>query len=338
MPATDFADKGNIAGEVYKNYQFESVAEVTNALGKWYIDKDGYCYWEGGVETFTTLLPAKNKETEPGFWKSHFGLDILNGELESQLKEMKVGILDTGIDDTHPDLVNVVNSKFNTVGSKTLMDNDGHGTHCAGILAGSGGNRVKGVAAGVRLNVCKIMTLTSGGFTGLNSSVFIKALREIGGQSSVISISAGIPDYDPVLHQIIQQLAEKGVVIVAAIGNTQNGQWIPQYPALFEECISVGALSGDLELSDYTVRHSRIDICVPGENIISSLPVSKGSYGAKSGTSMATPFVAGIVALIKAKFPNYTYKEVRQLLFQFSDLRQKDNFYYRSIKNEKISL
>lgn len=124
------------------------------------------------------------------------------------------------------------------------------------------------------------MNTSSGSFTGMTVKGMIRALDKVGNQSDVISISAGINQYDKELHDKIKTYTEKGVIIVAAIGNVTAGDRTAKYPAMFEECIAVGALNNNLELSDLTVRNSKIDICFPGELITSTLP--NNSYGQKA--------------------------------------------------------
>lgn len=296
----------------------------------WYRLEEGGYVWTGADDNSKITV-------EPNFWLKKFGLDLLQQQLQQKLSNVSISILDTGIDEMHPDLKDVVNLKFNAVSeNEPIEDEDGHGTHCSGIIIGTAKNKISGVARGAKLNVCKIMNTSSGSFTGMTVRGLIRALDKVGDQSDVISISAGVDKYNKELHDKIKTFAERGVIIVAAIGNVTTEDRTAKYPAMFDECIAVGSLNNHLELSDLTVRNSKIDICFPGELITSTLP--NNSYGQKSGTSMATPFIAGLAALMKANNAESNYTVFRELLKDHAVQKQKEQLKYYAIKNEKILL
>lgn len=309
----------------------------------WYKLVDASFVWSGGVEDGRALFSFREIKTDVEFWSRRFGFAELRAQVADKLQQVRVSILDTGIDERHPDLqgLNIV-KRFDATATpanlKTTNDTHGHGTHCAGILFGAGNKRITGVAKGVAINVCRIMTQPNLG-GGLSKHSILRALREVGNQSDVISISAGINRNDEELKNEITALADKGVVIVAAIGNQVNGNGFAGFPAQYEECISVGALNSNLEISDHTFRFNGTDICFPGDNIVSTGLADKPDiYVSDSGTSMATPFIAGLAAILKAHDNSLTYKEIRTKLLEWGETKTSGSFSYTSIKNQKLQL
>ena len=311
----------------------------------WYKLVDASFVWSGGVEDGRVLFPFREIKTDVEFWSQRFGFAELRAQVADRLQQVRVPILDTGIDERHPDLqgLNIVKrfSAFDATPELpdlgTTNDAHGHGTHCAGILFGSGNKRITGVAKGVTINVCRIMVQPRGG--GLSKDSILSALRKVGDISEIISISAGLSADDEELKNEIVALANKGVVIVAAIGNQVNGNGFAGFPAQYEECISVGALNSSLEISDHSFRFNNTDICFPGDNIVSAGLMDRPDiYVSDSGTSMATPFIAGLAAILKAHNSAFTFKEIRTKLLEWSETKTSGNFSYKSIKNQKLQL
>lgn len=310
----------------------------------WYKLVDASFVWSGGVEDGRVLFPFREIKTDVEFWSQRFGFAELRVQVADKLPQIRVSILDTGIDERHPDLkgLNIV-KRFDASTPEppdlnATNDTHGHGTHCAGILFGSGNRRITGVAKGVIINVCKIMTEPGLG-GGLSNRCILRALSAVGNNSDVISISAGIDFDDDELKNEIKALAAKGVIIVAAIGNQVNGDGFAGFPAQYEECISVGALNSNLEIADFTFRFNSTDINFPGDNIVSAGLADKPDiYVADSGTSMATPFIAGLAAILKAHNSAFTFKEIRTKLLEWSETKTSGNFSYKAIKNQKLQL
>ncbi len=316
--------------------------ETHREISIWYKLVDASFVWSGGVEDGRMLFPAREIKTDVEFWSHRFGFAELRAQVADKLPLVRVSILDTGIDEQHPDLqgLNII-KRFDAMpvsaDLKTTNDMHGHGTHCAGILFGSGNKRIAGVAKGVAINVCRIMTQPFGG--GLTKKSILRALTEVGNNSDIISISAGIKSADDELKREITALAAKGVIIVAAIGNQVNGSGFAGFPAQYAECISVGALNSNLEISNHSFRFNNTDICFPGDNIVSAgLTTKPDIYVADSGTSMATPFIAGLAAILKAHNKAFTFKEIRTKLLEWSETKTSGNFTYKSIKNQKLQL
>lgn len=115
----------------------------------WYRLEEGGYVWSGADDNSKITV-------EPNFWLKRFGLDLLQQQLQQKLSNINISILDTGIDEIHPDLKDVVNLKFNSVSqNQPIKDADGHGTHCSGIIIGTAKNKISGVARGLNLMFVK---------------------------------------------------------------------------------------------------------------------------------------------------------------------------------------
>jgi len=210
-----------------------------------------------------------------------------------------------------------------TIPDNDPMDFHGHGTHCAGI-AGAVTNNSIGIA-GICWN-CNIMALRAGykGADGqaqlenFDCAAAINYAADNG--ANVISMSWGSYKPSNLIRTAIDYAYQKGLVLVAAAGN-DNGAWRP-YPAGFDNVISVAATTSDDSRSIFSVGASNygswIDVAAPGGGLFSPHEIwstmVNSTYGSMSGTSMATPLVAGIAALILSKNSNFTNEEVRSTL------------------------
>jgi subtilisin family serine protease len=208
---------------------------------------------------------------------------------------MKVAILDTGIDVSHPDLIPNFKKGIDFTNSPHgFNDVQGHGTHCAGIVAGCDNDfGVVGVAPLAELYVAKVL--------GDNGSGSIEAIAQgidwaIAEKVDIISMSLGCSeDPGPVLHEAVKRARAAGIVVVAASGNENTHVG---WPAVYEEVIAVGAVDQTFGRANFSNFGQELDITAPGVDILSTYPTSR--YAKLSGTSMATPIVAGVVALIQA--------------------------------------
>lgn len=205
---------------------------------------------------------------------------------------VKVGILDSGIDISHPDLINNIKGGFNTIKhSASFNDDNGHGTHVAGIIAATNNSiGVIGVAPQVDLYAIKVLDSNGNGYTsdlieGINWSIINKI--------QVVNMSLSIVSDSQALHDAIIKANQAGIVQVAAAGNSSTSP--VGYPAAYPEVISVSSTNENNELSTFSST-GKVDIAAPGSNIYSTF---KGStYLTLSGTSMSTPHISGTAALL----------------------------------------
>jgi subtilisin family serine protease len=219
---------------------------------------------------------------------------------QSQGEGIKVAILDTGIDDRHPDLLGAIADLKDFTGSALgTFDRVGHGTHVAGIVAArANGYGVIGVAPQSRLLIGKVL-----GDDGTGSSEIVAEGIDwaVENGADVISLSLGTPYANDRLHQAVIGAVGKNKILVAAAGNYGMSYYFDtiNYPARYDEAISVGYIDRNRLRSDYAAAGVHLDVMAPGVEVYSTYPM--GLYARLSGTSMATPFVAGVCALCLAK-------------------------------------
>jgi thermitase len=221
-----------------------------------------------------------------------------------------VAVIDTGIDWDHPDLVaNYVALGYDWVNNdKDPMDDNGHGTHCAGIIAAVTNNSI-GVAglAQVRIMAEKGIDQYGQGYEDDLANAIIHAVDQ---GADILSNSWGGYGESALIHEAIKYAYDSGVLVVAAAGNDDTNTRL--YPAAYDEVIAVVAADQYDGRPWWTNYGEWVELAAPGVNILST--VWNDSYSYMSGTSMACPNVAGIAALILSQFPNLTRDQLRYLL------------------------
>ncbi|KYH32894.1 S8 family peptidase [Neomoorella mulderi] len=233
-------------------------------------------------------------------------------------REVKIAILDSGIDQDHEDLRTQIVANVDFTPSKTVDDKFGHGTHVAGIAAAATNNG-KGVAGvGFKCSLMNVKVLGDDG-SGYYSWLAKGIIWATKNGAKVINISAGSNRPSKVLEKAINYAWSQGVVLVAAAGNDNSSA--PFYPAFYTNCIAVGATDENDSRAFFSNYGPWVDIAAPGLNIFSTTPnhdnyihnygIALG-YDYLSGTSMASPHVAGIAALVWAKYPGLSNAEVRK--------------------------
>jgi thermitase len=234
---------------------------------------------------------------------------------------IRIAILDTGIDQDHEDLKDKIVANKNFTTSRTVDDRYGHGTHCAGIAAAITDNG-KGVAGvGFNTSLMNVKVLGDNG-SGQYSWIANGIIWAADNGAHVISMSLGGSSSSTTLKDAVSYAYNKGVVLVAAAGNDNTDS--PTYPAYYEECIAVAATDQNDAKASFSNYGSWVDIAAPGVSIYSTLPnhpnrIGTRNYGSLSGTSMATPHVAGVAALIKARYPNMSNAEIAQKIISTAD-------------------
>tara|TARA_Y100000780_G_scaffold226709_1_gene241225 strand:- start:50938 stop:51960 length:1023 start_codon:yes stop_codon:yes gene_type:complete len=248
-------------------------------------------------------------------------------------KDVVVAVVDTGIQYNHPFLANNIyvsegkvgpenygvdfskkNEKKDEKNSKTKpIDTHGHGTHVAGII--------KSVFPEVKLMALKYYNPQASGQDNLNST--IKALEYAVDQNvDIINYSGGGPEPSDKELEILKKAEAKGILIIAAAGNEKSNIDIEQnkyYPASYglSNIITVGAHNEKNEIiSSSNYGSKSVDIAAPGHRIKSAIHGNGSGY--MTGTSQATAFVTGVVALIKAKYPEFNHDHLRNILLSSS--------------------
>lgn len=210
---------------------------------------------------------------------------------------VKVAVLDTGIDLDHPDLqANITGGKNTISPGKTPDDDNGHGTHVAGIIAGvDNAIGVIGVAPGASLYAVKVLNRQGSGFT----SDIIEGIQwSISAGVNVINMSFGTPSDSQALHDALISAYNSGIVLVAAAGNSGPGDNTVLYPGAYSEVIAVSATDSSDAIASWSSRGPQVELAAPGVNISSTY--KGGGYKTLSGTSMASPHVAGVAVLVIA--------------------------------------
>ena len=264
-------------------------------------------------------------------------------------EQVVVAVLDSGVDYTHPDLVNNIWTRpeiikayhdddltsadgiddehgFNVVADNgDPMDDNGHGTHCAGIIGAEGGNGI-GIA-GVNWNV-KIMPLRfmNGDGTGTTKDAieainYVIDRKHAGVNVRIISASWGSTARSRALEDVIRQAYNEGILFVAAAGNAgSDNDQTPHYPSSYNlgNVVSVAALNRNDQLASFSNYGAKsVNVGAPGEEILSTW--LEHGFAEKKGTSMATPFVAGVAALILSQNPKMSVDDLRTRLLKSVD-------------------
>lgn len=201
-----------------------------------------------------------------------------------------VAVLDTGVS-PHTDLDDNVVQRLDSVQSDGI-DRQGHGTHVAGIIgAVKNGAGIVGVAPSCKLICIKVLGDNGhGGYASIEEG--IQKAMDAGAHIINMSLGASVPPPDS-LHQKIKEAAQRGIIIVAAAGNDSGAV---NYPAKYPEIIAVGAIDERGNLADFSSHGPEISVVAPGVNIYSTY--LNNQFAVLRGTSQASPFIAGICALL----------------------------------------
>ncbi|MBI4149167.1 S8 family serine peptidase, partial [Candidatus Woesearchaeota archaeon] len=306
--------------EVYPNYEVHTTlmdsVPLINADDVWLLDKDGGNCASSGKECLTG-------------------------------KGVTIAVIDTGVDYTHPDLGGCFGESCKVIGGYDFVNNDndpmddhGHGTHVAAIAAGNG--VLKGVAPDARIVAYKVLnSLGSGSYDdvikGVERAIDQNSDGDFSDHVDIISMSLGGPgDPDDPLSQAVDNVVNNGVVAVIAAGNSGPGKQTIGSPGTARKAITVGAIDKRGNIAIFSSRGPVIwndenedkkaimkpDVVAPGVNICAAEYDSAwgdrkcldDKHVSISGTSMATPHVAGAVALIKQAHPGWTPEEIKAVL------------------------
>ncbi len=255
--------------------------------------------------------------------KLQYGLDNINADkawsTTTGNSEVIIAVVDTGVDLSHPDLQeNLVNGYSTVKGTSSPNDDNGHGTHVAGIVAALSNNS-RGVAGlAPKCKVMPIKVLSAKG-DGNDSDIAEGVVWAVDHGAKIINLSLGGSGAGRTLENAMLYAYNSNVLVIAAMGN--NGKKVKTYPAAFKNIIAVGATDIKNKIAPFSNYGEWISVSAPGLKIHSTFPTYKvelsrynlsSSYAVLSGTSMAVPFVAGLAALIMSKNKDLNRAEVRK--------------------------
>jgi subtilisin family serine protease len=263
--------------------------------------------------------------------------------------QVVVAVIDSGVDYSHPDLANNIWSRppiimayrdddltpegpvddihgFNlTEDNGDPMDDNGHGTHCAGIVGAEGGNGIgiAGVNWNVKIMPLKFMNAEGTGTTkdAIEAINYVIDRKRAGVNVRIISASWGSTAKSRALEDVIRRAGQEGILFVAAAGNaSSDNDQNPHYPSSYNlsNVIGVAALNRYDELATFSNYGAKsVHIAAPGAEILSTY--LQNGFEEKSGTSMATPVVAGVAALVLAQNPKMSVEDLRARLLKSVD-------------------
>ena len=260
--------------------------------------------------------------------------------------DVVVAVLDSGVDYTHEDLapnmwkrpasvaayqdaeLGSVDDEhgFNAIDNASdPMDDNGHGTHCAGIIGAEGGNNIGITGVNWKVRIMPLKFMNAGGYGTMKDAIeainYVINRKKAGVNVRIISASWGSTQKSRALGDVIRAAYENDILFVAAAGNAStNNDRSPHYPSSYDvpNVISVAALDRNDQLASFSNYGLKsVAIAAPGKDILSTW--LGNSYEEKSGTSMATPVVSGVAALIVAENPRISVDQLRKRLLASVD-------------------
>lgn len=249
-------------------------------------------------------------------------------------------VIDTGVDYTHPDLASNIWSNTDEVAGNGIdddgngfvddvrgwdfvnndndpMDDNGHGTHVAGTIGAVGNNGIGVTGVAWTASIMPLKFLDQSGSGSLSDAIKAIQYARVNG-AKIINASWGGGGFSSALQSAISQFITSGGLFVAAAGNeATNNDVTPSYPANYQGVISVGASTRTDTRASFSNYGTSVDVFAPGQSILSTLPGNR--YGSLSGTSMATPQVAGALALLWGQNPTLSATTISQALINSTD-------------------
>ncbi|MFD0169943.1 S8 family serine peptidase [Streptomyces decoyicus] len=275
--------------------------------------------------TRAEIAAAQGPATDEQKWT--WGLQAIRANLSSLTgRDVKIAVLDSGVDTDHPDLAGRIEATVSFVPGETVEDGHGHGTHCIGTAAGPADPRQGpryGVACEARILAAKVLSNATG--SGSDGQILAGMAWAVAHGARVISMSLGAQVrpgelFPQTYEKLAQRALARGTVIVAAAGNDSHRP--PEIrpvsrPANCPSILAVSALDKALTPSFFSNggingQGGEVNIAAPGRDIHSAAP--GGGYKSMSGTSMATPHVAGVLALLAQANPKASAADLKMSL------------------------
>jgi thermitase len=301
-----------------------SAPQLINYFKRWNVEyaEPHFLYLTNDISPLTNIT-GKAGETDDSlvpndalFQRYQWNLPIIETtegwKLTKGSEEITVAVIDTGVDLNHPDLQGRLVTGVNVIDeSKPPIDDVGHGTHVAGVISALVNNfeGVAGMSWYNRVMPVKVLDHTGAGSTYAVAQGIIWAADN---GAKVINLSLGNYAAAQFLHDAVKYAFDKDVVLIAATGNDNTEQ--PGYPAAYPEVFAVSATDINKQKAHFSNFGQYVDVVAPGVNIASTYP--NNQYAALSGTSMASPHVAALAALIRSSNPLLKNTEVMEIMRQ----------------------
>jgi thermitase len=339
----DNADAATVVNE------YSALPEVEYAEPNYDIELDAV---EGPLEPILPHDPQFNDQwalANSGQRGGKQGADIsatLAWAVTTGSDKVVVAVLDSGVDYTHEDLAGNMWRRpaslapyhdeelgtmddefgFNAIDTASdPMDENGHGTHCAGIIGAEGENNLGIAGVNWKVQIMPLKFMNAGGFGTTKDAIeainYVIDRKKAGVNVRIISASWGSTQKSRALEDVIRKAYENDIAFVAAAGNASvNNDRTPHYPSSYNvpNVISVAALDRHDQLATFSNYGPKsVAIAAPGVDILSTW--LGNAYEEKSGTSMATPVVAGVAALVLAEHPHMSVDELKKKLLASTD-------------------
>ncbi|MEY3989726.1 MAG: hypothetical protein RI985_807 [Chloroflexota bacterium] len=241
-------------------------------------------------------------------------LDRINAPiiLEQSIPPVRVAIIDTGIDETHPDLLGQIIETINIFAEPQMYDRQGHGTHTAGIIAAKPNpdTQTRGICV-----ACQIIVIKAINDDGYGSDITVAQGIDdaIVARAQVINLSIGSSNDAPAIKAAIERAIAADIIVVAAAGNNDQNPAEAVFPAAYPGVLAVSAIDKDNYIAPFAQQNLGIDIVAPGVEILSTSPFGDG-YSIEQGTSTAAPQVTATVALVRALRPDLNAQQTKELI------------------------
>ncbi|AQY42491.1 S8 family peptidase [Bacillus thuringiensis] len=266
-------------------------------------------YSESTISKTKSNIPYKKEEQSVTWGRKA----VIEDRFTGIQNKIKVAILDNGIYKEHEDLKGKVVKEFNTINlNNPIIDETGHGTAIAGIIAAENNNLgILGVMPNIQLYDVKVLDKQGKG----DVDHLIKGIRWcIEQRVNILNISFGLQSESPELKKAIDEAVDSGIIVVAAAGNTY-GLGV-DYPAKYENVISISSVNKEFKRASSSAK-GKIDFAAPGVDILSTN--QDGGYSTYSGTSFATAFATGVIAALLAEGDNtLNLDQIKKILIERS--------------------
>jgi hypothetical protein len=287
-----------------------SEEDLSEWLNRWKNDTGvQYFHYNGSVELLTT--PNDGLYSNQSYLKQIHApeaWDVVNSNTS-----IMIAVVDTGIDLEHLDLKDNLVAGVNLIDPGSLpQDDHGHGTSVAGVIAALGNNRIGVTGLAWKARIMPIKAIEADG-QGNEDKLGEGIMYAVDHGARIIVLSVGLHRFSPFLKEVSEYAESKGALLISAAGN--EGKAV-KYPAAYPTVLAVGGVGIDNKVMLESNYGSEIDLVAPWKVYTTALG---GDYEYKQGTSMGAPQVAGVAALVWAKYPSMKPHEVRNLLQQTAD-------------------